>query len=203
MKFSVFWVVALKFTKFLLSCWKPKLSFSLNFGFLFSVMRDNSSVFFELYMIWTKGAHQGAKFQTLDCSLEISPNLYFDRLFLLKVYKELCFMKLKSDAKKPRFCCFKNDKNLVNFDPSTRKSPKFALLLVPFCAKYMMFEWKCQHWEFDRILLRKVENAWTKNLQRSYVITLKNDAKCLGEIDLPFQNWHEEFDKFWPKHSKV
>ena len=91
-------------------------------------------------MIWTKGAHQGAKFQTFDCSREISPNLDFDRLFLLKVYKELCFMKLKNDTKENRFRCFKNDKNLVNFDPSTRKSPKFALLLVPFCAKYMMFE---------------------------------------------------------------
>ena len=28
--------------------------------------------------------------------------------------------------------CFKNDKNLVNFDLSTKKSKKFALLLVPF-----------------------------------------------------------------------
>ena len=22
-------------------------------------------------------------------------------------------------------------------------------------------------------------------------------------IDLSFQTWHEEFDKFWPEHSKV
>ena len=27
--------------------------------------------------------------------------------------------------------CFKNDKNLVNFDPSTKKSKIFALWLVP------------------------------------------------------------------------
>ena len=38
-------------------------------------------------MISTKGAHQSAKFQTFDCSCKISPNLYFDRLLLLKVYK--------------------------------------------------------------------------------------------------------------------
>ena len=38
-------------------------------------------------MIFTKGAHQSAKFQTFGCSGEISPNLYFDRLLLLKVYK--------------------------------------------------------------------------------------------------------------------
>ena len=42
-------------------------------------MRNNSSVHLELklYMIWTKGTHQSAKFQTFDCSPEISPNLYF------------------------------------------------------------------------------------------------------------------------------
>ena len=37
-------------------------------------------------------------------------------------------MTLKSDVKfegKP--ICFKNDKNLVNFDPSTQKPKKFAL----------------------------------------------------------------------------
>ena len=88
-------------------------------------------------MIWTKGVHQRAQFQTFDCSCEISPNLYFPRLLLLKEYKilakkvteELCLMTLKSDAKfeeKP-ICCFKNDKNLVNFDPNTQKSQKFAL----------------------------------------------------------------------------
>ena len=29
-------------------------------------------------MIFTKEAHQSAKFQTFDCSGEISANLYFD-----------------------------------------------------------------------------------------------------------------------------
>ena len=38
-------------------------------------------------MIWTKGAHRSAKFQTFDCSHKIPPNLYFDRL--PKVYKTL------------------------------------------------------------------------------------------------------------------
>ena len=42
---------------------------------------------------------------------------------------------LNSDAKSeenPPICCFKNDKNLLNFDPSTQKSQKFALSLVSF-----------------------------------------------------------------------
>ena len=88
-------------------------------------------------MIWTKGAHQSAKFQTFDCSRKISPNFYFDRLLLLKVHKisakksteELCLMTLNSEVKfeeKP-ICCFKNDKNLGNFYSSTQKCQKFAL----------------------------------------------------------------------------
>ena len=28
-------------------------------------------------------------------------------------------------------------------------------------------------------------------------------CKIWSKIDLPFQNWHEEFNKFWPKHLKI
>ena len=80
-------------------------------------------------MIWTKGTHQNAKFQTFGCSREISPSLYFHRLLLLKVYtisakksiEELRLMTLKGDAgfEEKLICCLKNDKNLVNFDLST------------------------------------------------------------------------------------
>ena len=93
-------------------------------------------------MIFTKGAHHRAKFDTFDWSGEISPNLYFDSLLLLKVYEvsgkksmeELCLMMPKSGQKfEEKFIfCFKNDKNLVNFDPSTEKSKKVALWLVSF-----------------------------------------------------------------------
>ena len=58
----------------------------------------------KLYMIWTKGTHQSAKFQTSDSPRKISPNLYFDRFLLSKTYKisvkkrveDLCLMTLKS-----------------------------------------------------------------------------------------------------------
>ena len=80
-------------------------------------------------MTFTKGAHYSAKFQTFDCSGEISPNLYFDRLRLLKVYKvsikksmeELCLMIPKSGTKfeEKLVFCFKNDKNLANFHQNT------------------------------------------------------------------------------------
>ena len=43
-------------------------------------------------------------------------------------------MTLKSDAKfeGQLICCLKNDMSLVNFDPSPRKSQKFALSWAAF-----------------------------------------------------------------------
>ena len=46
-----------------------------------------------------KRAHHSAKFQTFDCSGEISPNLYFDRLLLLKVYKVLAKKSMEHTKK--------------------------------------------------------------------------------------------------------
>ena len=49
---------------------------------------------------------------------------------ILEFTEELCVMTLKNDAKfeKEFTCQFKTDmRNLTNFDPSTRKSRKFAL----------------------------------------------------------------------------
>ena len=53
-------VLALKFTKFLLSFLEQRFSFSSNFASLFNVMRHNSSVLFHLnlYMLWSEEAHQ-------------------------------------------------------------------------------------------------------------------------------------------------
>ena len=99
-------------------------------------------------MIFTKGAQHGAKFQTFGCSGEISPNLYFNRLLLQKVYKvlakknmeELCLIIPKGGAKfeEKLIFCFKNDKNLANFHQNTSKRQK---------------------WYFHGILLPKVNNA--------------------------------------------
>ena len=49
-------------------------------------------------------------------------------------------MTLKSDAKfeEKLICCFKNDKNLVNFDPSTQKVSKICTLIGSYCAKYLI-----------------------------------------------------------------
>ena len=59
-KFSNLLLLALKFTKFVISFLKPRASFSSNFASVSSVMRDNSSVLFhlKLFMLSTKGTHQ-------------------------------------------------------------------------------------------------------------------------------------------------
>ena len=141
-----------------LSCLKLQASFSLNFSSLFSIMRNSSVLFkLKLYMILTKGAHQSVNFQTFHCSCKISLNLYFHRLLLYKVYKisakkvQRSYVswpwRLMQNLKK-NWCCFKNDKNLVNFDPSTQKS---------------------QNLHFQWFLLCKVFNIWPKKVQRSYL----------------------------------
>ena len=100
---------------------------------------------------------------------------------------ELCLTALNINVKSEGKLTFasKNDmRGLRNFHQSTWKSP---------------------NWDFDGILLSKVENAWAQNLQGRRVICHENKEwwKIRGGIDLSFQNWHEEFDKFWPKHSKI
>ena len=78
-KFPDLPLLALKFTKFLMSFLEPRVSFSLNFASLFSVMRHNSSVHFHLNicMLWTNGSNQSANFQAFNCSRENKPQVSF------------------------------------------------------------------------------------------------------------------------------
>ena len=73
-------------------------------------------------------------------------------------------------------------------------------------ANFHQKTWKCQNWYFHGIPLFKVENAWATNYMR-YRGVISNDTeewwKVWREIDLSFQNWHKEFDEFWPQNSKV
>ena len=71
--------------------------------------------------------------------------------FELKKYRGVIFYDIKSDAKfeEKLNCCLENDmRNFANFHQSTLK---------------------CRNWNFDKILLSRVENVWALNLQWSYV----------------------------------
>ena len=68
-----------------------------------------------------------------------------------KITEQLSFMKLKSDArfKEKLTCCLENVmRNFANFHQNTPK---------------------CQNWNFDNILLSKVDNVWASDLQWSFV----------------------------------
>ena len=144
------------------------------------------------YMIFTKEVHHSAKFQTFDCSGEISPNLYFDRLLLLKVYKVSAKKKyggnMSLDTKEwckiwiKTYFCFKNDKNLVNFDPSTKKSKKFALWLVPSVQSIQRLTYKntkeyiSWHWRFMQNLKKSWLVVWkmTWGIWQIFIKTLES-----------------------------
>ena len=110
-------------------------------------------------------------------------------------------MTLKSDAKfKEKLTCgLENDmRNVANFHQSTKvsklehwwdsliqkskhsKVSKIFALMGSFWATFMLFELdKCK-----RVIFHDTEEIWRG-------------------IGLSSQNWHEEFDKFWPEHSIV
>ena len=88
-------------------------------------------------------------------ALKSLKNLRFDWsfpvIFDLKKYRGMIFLGTREWFKiwkKTNLWFGKYMRNLANFHQST---------------------WKSQNWDFDRILLSKVENVWAENLQGSYV----------------------------------
>ena len=142
-------------------------------------------------MIWTKGAHQSAKFQTFDCSRKISPNLYFDRLLLLKVYKISAkkvqrsyvswYWRVMQNLKKNRFFVSKMARiwwiliralSLQNFHFNWS-----------FCAKYITFDLK----KYRGVIFHDTEES----------------CKIWRKTGLRFGKWHEKFGEFSSEHLKV
>ena len=80
-------------------------------------------------------------------------------------------------------CCFKNDKNLVKFDPSTCKVSKICTWICSYCANYSMFYVK----KYRGVIFHDTE-GW---------------CKVWRKTDLWFGKWHEEYGKFSPEHLKV
>ena len=92
-------------------------------------------------------------------------------------------MALNTDAKleEKLTCAFKND--MSNFHKNTFGSLKLGPLFGPFIQsrKYMSIK-------FTEELCGHDNEEW---------------CKIWRGLQLPVQNWHEEFDKFWPGHSKI
>ena len=90
----------------------------------------------------------------------------YDTKELCKIWRELIF-------------CFKNDKTLVNFDLSNKKSKN------------------CSLWS----LLSKV--FWPKKVQRSIFHDTEDSCEIWRKTDLCFGKWHEEFGKFSSQKLKM
>ena len=69
------------------------------------------------------------------------------------------------------------------FWPEHLKVSKIFILMGSYWAKYILFELKM----YRRVTFHEPEEG----------------CKIWRGIDLKFQNWHKEFDKFWHEHSKV
>ena len=69
------------------------------------------------------------------------------------------------------------------FWPGYLKVSKIFILMGSFWAKYTLFELK----KYRGVIFHETEEG----------------CKICRGIDLLFQTWHKEFDKFWPEHSKV
>ena len=135
------------------------VSFSLNFALLFNVMRDKSFVLssLKLYLIFTKEAHQNAKFQSFDCSVEISPNLYFDRLLLLIVYKIVA-----QKVQRSYFSWYWRAENL--------KKNQFFLFKMARTWWFLIRALKnIKNIHCDWSLLCKECSIWPEKVQRSYI----------------------------------
>ena len=92
-------------------------------------------------------------------------------------------MKLKRDTKygEELTRCFKiSVRNLTNLNLSTQK---IFTLMGSFWANYVFFELK----RYRGIIFHEIEEGY----------------KVWRGIELSFQNWHKEFDKIWPEHSKI
>ena len=50
--------------------------------------------------------------------------------------------KINAKFEEKLICCFKNDKNLVNSNPSNQKSENIYTLIGPLHEKYVMFDLK-------------------------------------------------------------
>ena len=141
-------------------------------------------------MIFAKRTHQSAKFQTFGCSDQISPNLYFDRLLLLKVNKisvkkvpksyVLWSSRVRHNLKKKQFVASK----LTRFWWMLIRAPKNfknSTLIGPFRAKYITLELK----RYRGVIF---DDTFMTIWEETY---------------LWFEKWHEEFDKFLSEHLKV
>ena len=131
--------------------------------------------------------------QILTRVLESLKNFHFNGFFLSKVYT--VWIK-----KVQRSCLWWNWIEMQNLERNQLVLSKLTQGI------WQILTWALEslkHFHFNRLILSKVYIFWAKKVQRSYFHETEELYKIWRGIDLSFQNWHKEFDKLWPEHSKV
>ena len=136
-------------------------------------------------MIWTKGGYQRAKFQTSNCSCEISPNLYFDRLLLLKVYT-ISTKKVQKSYVLWHWRVMQNlKKNWFVVSKTTRN-----WWILTWALKSL------KNLHFNGLLLTKEYNVWAKKVRGAIFHDIEEWCKVWRKTDLWFGKWQEELANF-------
>ena len=139
-EFDEFWIENLRASNIypLMGCFWPKcIKFELKKyrGAIFHSTRVWCKVWRKAHLWFGKWHEEFGKFSPehtkfSKLGLSLDPFIQSRKCMRLKLTVELCDMTIKNDAKieEELTCQFKIDmRNLTNFDPSTRKSQKFAL----------------------------------------------------------------------------
>ena len=107
-------------------------------------------------------------------------------MFELKKYRGVmftCTQDWYKIWKKTGLCFQKLTWGIWQIFTRALESLQIGTLMASFCLKLKMYELKIY-----RGVLCHDNEEW---------------CKIWRGIDLSVQNWHEEFDKFWPEHSKI
>ena len=126
-------------------------------------------------------------------ALENLKHLHFNGLLLTKVYNVWAkkvqksyvwwHWRLMQNLKENWLVLPKMTWGIWQIFTRALESLKIGTLMASFCLKLKMYELKIY-----RGVICHDNKEW---------------CKIWRGIDLSVQNWHEEFDKFWPEHSKI
>ena len=126
-------------------------------------------------------------------ALESLKNVLFNRLLLSKVYIVWAKKVRRSylsrnwrgiqNLERYRLVVSKLAWGIWKILTWTVESLKMFTLIGSFWVKYILLELE----KYRGVIFHKTEEGY----------------KTWKEIDLSFQNWHEEFEKIWPEQSKV
>ena len=131
-------------------------------------------------MIWTKRAHQSEKIQAFGCSGKISPNLYFERLVLLKLYEILAKKVQRGYASWP-WRLMQNSKKNWSVVSNMRR--------IWWIVTWSLENFKNLHIHW--FLLCKVFNIWPKKVQKS---RLSWHWKMMQNLK---ENWYVVWKMTW------